>query len=86
MPMALAEALTGAIVNHLESFAAQITSATHGVEIRSRLLWWKEALVSPSARVSYRDIDRKAAPGLMAYDYQAVVAVPRASKCFGVPA
>ena len=70
---ALAEALTGAIVNHLESFAAQIASATHGVEIRSRLLWWKEALVSPSARVSYRDIDRKAAPGLMAYDYQAVL-------------
>ena len=29
--------------------------------------------MSPSARVSYRDIDRKAAPGLMAYDYQAVL-------------
>ena len=41
--------------------------------MRSRLLWWKEALVSPSARVSYRDIDPKAAPGLMAYDYQAVL-------------
>ena len=41
--------------------------------MRSRLLWWKEALVSPSARVSYRDINHKAAPGLMAYDYQAVL-------------
>ena len=70
---ALANALTSAIVNHLESFATQIASATHGVEIRSRLLWWKEALVSPSARVSYRDIDRKSAPGLMAFDYQAVL-------------
>ena len=70
---ALAEALTAAIVDHLESFVGQIASATHGVEMRSRLLWWKEALVSPSARVSYRDIDRKAAPGLMAYDYQAVL-------------
>ena len=70
---ALAKALTSAIVNHLESFATQIASATHSVEIRSRLLWWKEALVSPSARVSYRDIDRKAAPGLMAFDYQAVL-------------
>ena len=70
---ALAEALTGAIANYLESFMGQIASSTHGVEMRSRLLWWKEALVSPSARVSYRDINRKAAPGLMAYDYQAVL-------------
>ena len=70
---ALAKALTGAIVNHLESFVDQIASTTHGVEMRSRLLWWKEALVSPSAHVSYREIDRKAAPGLMAYDYQAVL-------------
>ena len=29
--------------------------------------------MSPSARISYRDIDPKAAPGLMAYDYQAVL-------------
>ena len=70
---ALVEALTAAIVEHLESVVSQMVSATHGVEMRSRLLWWKEALVSPSARVSYRDIDRKAAPGLMAYDYQAVL-------------
>ena len=70
---ALAEALTDAIVNHLEYFIGQLTSTTHGVEMRSRLLWWKEALVSPSAHISYRDIDHKAAPGLMAYDYQAVL-------------
>ena len=69
----LAEALTEAIVNHLESFIGQLASAMQGVEMRSRLLWWKEALVSPSARISYRDIDHKAAPGLMAYDYQAVL-------------
>ena len=66
----LAEALTSAIVNYLESFAGQIASTTHGLEMRSRLLWWKEALVSPSARVSYRDVNQKAVPGLMAYDYQ----------------
>ena len=70
---ALAKALTSAIVNHLESFIGQLVSTTHGVDLRSRLLWWKEALVSPSARVSYRDIDQKAAPGIMAYDYQAVL-------------
>ena len=70
---ALTKALTGAIINHLGSLVGQIASTTHGVEMRSRLLWWKEALVSPSAHVSYRDIDRKAVPGLMAYDYQAVL-------------
>ena len=70
---ALTEALTAGIVTHLESFVAQIASTTHGVEMRARLLWWKEALVSPSAHISYRDIDRKAAPGLMAYDYQALL-------------
>ena len=72
-PEALTAALTDAITNYLTSFARQLVSTTHGVEMRSRLLWWKEALVSPSARVSYRDIDPKAAPGLMAYDYQAVL-------------
>ena len=41
--------------------------------MRSRLLWWKEALASPSAQVSYRNVDRRVAPGLMAYDYQAVL-------------
>ena len=72
-PEALAGALTAAIANHLESFVDQVASATHGIEMRSRLLWWKEALVSPSARVSYREIDPKAVPGLMAYDYQSVL-------------
>ena len=70
---ALVGALTGAIATYLESFALNLASTTHGVEMRSRLLWWKEALVSPSARISYRDVDPKAAPGLMAYDYQAVL-------------
>lgn len=72
-PEALVEALTGAIATYLESFALNLASTTHGVEMRSRLLWWKEALVSPSARISYREVDPKAAPGLMAYDYQAVL-------------
>ena len=72
-PEALVQALTGAIATYLESFALNLASTTRGVEMRSRLLWWKEALVSPSARISYRDVDPQAAPGLMAYDYQAVL-------------
>lgn len=73
-PEALVKTLTDAIAAYLESFALNLASITRGVEMRSRLLWWKEALVSPSARISYRDVDPpKAAPGLMAYDYQAVL-------------
>ena len=72
-PEALVKTLTDAIAAYLESFALNLASITRGVEMRSRLLWWKEALVSPSARISYRDMDPKAAPGLMAYDYQAVL-------------
>ena len=72
-PKALTAALTDAIATYLMSFVHQLVSTTYGIEMRSRLLWWKEALVSPSARVSYRDIDPKAVPGLMAYDYQAVL-------------
>ena len=66
-------ALTSAVTTYLESFLDQIASTARGLEMRSRLLWWKEALVSPSAQVSYRDVDRNAAPGLMAYDYQAAL-------------
>ena len=72
-PAALTTAISDAIATYLTSFAHQLVSTTYGIEMRSRLLWWKEALVSPSARVSYRDIDPKEAPGLMAYDYQAVL-------------
>ncbi len=69
----LANALTKGIVNYLETVVSHMASTTHGLEMRSRLLWWKEALMSPSARVSYRDIDRRAAPGLMAFDYQTML-------------
>ena len=69
----IANALTKGIVGYLEAVVGHIASTTHGVEMRSRLLWWKEALMSPSSRVSYRDIDCKGAPGLMAFDYQAML-------------
>ena len=69
----LANALISGIVNYLETVVGHMASTTHGVEIRSRLLWWKEALMSPSTRLSYRDVDCKAAPGLMAYDYHVML-------------
>ena len=69
----LANALTRGIASYLDTVVRHMASTTHGVEMRSRLLWWKEALISPSSRVSYRDIDRRAAPGLMAFDYQDIL-------------
>lgn len=67
-------ALVSVLTEYLQSFLDQVASTAHGLELRSRLLWWKEALASPSAHVSYRDVDPRTAPGLMAYDYQ--VALP----------
>ena len=65
----LADALASAITTYLGSFLDQVASTVRGIEMRSRLLWWKEALVSPSARIAYREVDPKVAPGLMAFDY-----------------
>lgn len=69
----LYKVVTGAVMGQLDSVLTNISEATHGLELRSRLLWWKEAMMSPSARVSYRNIDRDCLPALMAYDYQAVL-------------
>ena len=69
----LVHALTSAVTTYLGSFLDQVASTARGLEMRSRLLWWRQALVSPSASVSYRDVDNKAVPGLMAYDYQAAL-------------
>nr|WP_295924640.1 GTPase-associated system all-helical protein GASH [uncultured Dyadobacter sp.] len=38
------------------------------VERRSKLLWWKETLYSPSLKGSYRDLDTSLQPIVMAFD------------------
>ena len=70
---ALYKTVTSAVMGQLEHVLTKISAATLGLELRSRLLWWKEAMISPSARVSYRSIDRNCVPALMAYDYQVVL-------------
>ena len=69
----LVRTLTSAVTTYLGSFLDQVASTARGLEMRSRLLWWREALVSPSAAVSYRHVDKNAVPGLMAYDCQAAL-------------
>ena len=45
-----------------------VSDATAGLQRRTNLLWWKEALFSPSVRTSYRDMTSLEAAVLMAYD------------------
>ena len=45
-----------------------VTDVGAGLHRRITLLWWKEALFSPSARVSYREVSASDAAALMAFD------------------
>ena len=60
--------LATAISTHLAATVQAVSGATTGLQRRTDLLWWKEALFSPSARMSYREIPVSAAAALMAFD------------------
>jgi hypothetical protein len=62
------QAMAKAISAHIETALAAVSGATAGLQRRTSLLWWKEALYSPSARVSYRDLPAFEASALMAVD------------------
>ena len=64
------EDLQRGIENYMQTTAELLTKASHGVDLRSRLLWWKEAKISPSTRVEYRSVSPNVLPALMAFDYQ----------------
>ena len=53
---------------HLTATLQAVSGATTGLQRRTNLLWWKEALFSPSARMSYRDMSTSDAAALMAFD------------------
>ena len=57
-----------AISDHLTTTMQAVSSAAAGLQRRTNLLWWKEALFSPSARISYRDMTSFDAAALMAFD------------------
>ena len=57
-----------AISNHLATTLRAVSNAMVGLQRRTDLLWWKEALFSPSARRSYRDFQISEAAALMAFD------------------
>lgn len=60
----LAEAVTA----HVDKALASFSGATAGLQRRTNLLWWKEALYSSSAHASYLDLPLFEASALMALD------------------
>ena len=67
-PLGMTEHLLATISGHLSATMQAVSSATAGLQRRTYLLWWKEALFSPSTRTSYRDMSSSAAATLMAFD------------------
>ncbi len=61
-------ALASAVSTHVEKALASFSGATAGLQRRTNLLWWKEALYSPSAHESYLDLSPYEAAALMALD------------------
>ncbi len=60
--------LAKAVSAHVDSALANFGAATAGLQRRTNLLWWKEALYSPSAHASYLDLPPFEASALMALD------------------
>ncbi len=60
----LAEAVSGYVDETLKA----VSAATAGLQRRTNLLWWREALFSPSAGTSYRTLPPSVAAALMALD------------------
>ena len=63
-----AKDMTTVISEHLTTTLQAVSNATSGLQRRTNLLWWKEALFSPSARISYREMSPFDAAVLMAFD------------------
>ena len=62
------EELAAVISENVTTTLQAVSIATAGLQRRTNLLWWKEALFSPSARMSYRDMTSFDAAALMAFD------------------
>lgn len=64
----IAAEMTKVMSGHLTTTLQAVSGATAGLQRRTNLLWWKEALFSPSARISYRDISPSHAAAQMGFD------------------
>ena len=62
------EEIAETISQHFKKTLDAVSRATAGLQRRTYLIWWKEALYSPSLRRSYRDLQGIQAAALMAFD------------------
>lgn len=62
------EQLASTVADYVSEALKAFSGATAGLQRRTNLLWWKEALYSSSTRMSYRSMDPFTAATLMAYD------------------
>ncbi len=60
--------LASAVDTHVSEALKAFSGATTGLERRTNLLWWKEALYSSSTRKSYRAMEPFTAASMMAFD------------------
>ncbi|MFJ3483840.1 GTPase-associated system all-helical protein GASH [Pseudomonas sp. NPDC090202] len=68
-------ALSQAVVKHVGDTLKLVSAATAGLQRRTNLIWWKETLFSPSARVSYRALPVSSVGALMALDLHQMVPI-----------
>lgn len=66
----LLEVISDFTESYMTEVTNQLFAASNGIELRSRLLWWKEAKSSPSARLDYRSLTANSATALIAFDFQ----------------
>ena len=64
----LTQEMTRVMSEQVSTTLQAVSSATTGIQRRTNLLWWKEALFSPSVRKSYRELSTFDAAMLMAFD------------------
>lgn len=60
--------LAEAVSSYVDDTLKAVSAATAGLQRRTNLLWWREALFSPSAGKSYRTFPPTVAAALMALD------------------
>lgn len=56
------------IASYVQDGVNAVSLAAAGLDRRTKLLWWKEALYSPSGRLRYRDLPPPTAAALMGFD------------------
>ena len=64
----IAQEMMAVMSENLTATLRAVSDASVGLQRRTNLLWWKEALFSPSAGVSYREMSASHAAVLMAFD------------------